>query len=104
MKKSKPIEQVLSDILHNSRDSVVVAFHKHSDQPPAIINPSEEWLDNQDVMNLLHISIRTLHNFRKNGTIPYSRLGQKLYYKRSDIQRILHDNYIMFELRNRKKK
>ncbi len=60
----------------------------------------EDWLDNQDVMQALHISPRTLQTLRSNGTLPYSRIGNKLYYKRSDILRILQDNYTMFKIRN----
>ena len=68
------------------------------------LNPLNDWLDGQDVIQSLHICKRTLHTMRKNGTLPYSRFGRKLFYKRSDIQRILQDNYIMFELRNKNKK
>lgn len=68
----------------------------------ATISPdlSDEWLDSQDILKMLHICSRTLHTMRKNGTLPYSRLGRKFFYKRTDIQRILHDNYIMYKLRN----
>ena len=76
---------------------------KHCAQTPEALNPLEDWLDSYDVIALLHISLRKLHTLRKNGILPYSQLGRKIYHKRSDIQRILHDNYIMFELRNGKK-
>ena len=60
----------------------------------------EDWIDNQDVMQLLHISVRTLQTLRSNGTLPYSRINNKIYYRRQDIQRILADNYTMYRLRN----
>jgi hypothetical protein len=66
--------------------------------------PLEDWLDNQDVMHQLHISPRTLQTLRSNGTLPFSRIGNKLYYRRADIQRILNDNYTMFKLRNNENK
>jgi hypothetical protein len=53
----------------------------------------EDWLDNQAVMHLLHISPRTLLTLRNNGTLPFSRIGNKIYYKRSDINKILQNNY-----------
>ena len=62
--------------------------------------PLDDWIDGQIVMQTLHISPRTLQTLRTNGTLPFSRIGRKLYYKRSDIQRILQDNYIMFKIRN----
>ena len=60
----------------------------------------EDWIDNQDVMRLLHISARTLQTMRTNGTLPYTRISNKIYYRRQDIQRILADNYTMFKMRN----
>ena len=35
------------------------------------IEPLEDWIDNQDVMQLLHISQRTLQTLRSNGTLPF---------------------------------
>lgn len=53
----------------------------------------DNWIDNQDVMQTLHISKRTLQTLRTNGTIPYSKIQGKFYYKASDIEQILQDNY-----------
>lgn len=63
----------------------------------------EDWIDGQDVMQTLHISPRTLQNLRSNGTLPYSRIGNKIYYLRRDILKILSDNYIMYKIRNNDK-
>ncbi len=59
-------------------------------------NPSialSDWIDAQDVMLKLHISARTLQTLRTNGTLPFSRIGGKLYYRISDIETILNNNY-----------
>ena len=53
----------------------------------------DTWLDNQDVLQALHISKRTLQTFRTNGTIRYSKIQGKFYYKVSDIEQLLQDNY-----------
>lgn len=45
----------------------------------------EEWLDNQDVCQLLNISLRTLQSYRDRGTLAYSMIGHKCYYKASDV-------------------
>jgi len=63
----------------------------------------EDWVDSQDVMQALHISPRTLQTLRSNGTLPYSRIGNKIYYLKKDILKILSDNYIMYKLRNNDK-
>mgnify|MGYP000885558397 FL=1 len=44
-----------------------------------------EWLDNQDVCQLLNISLRTLQDYRDRGLLAYSMIGHKCYYKSSDI-------------------
>ena len=55
-------------------------------------------LDGQDVMLKLHISQRTLQTLRSNGTLPFTRIGRKIYYFRRDIERLLKDNYVMYHL------
>ena len=58
-------------------------------------------LDGQDVMQKLHISPRTLQTLRSNGTIPYIKIGHKIYYHRSDIDRVLRSSYVMFKIKER---
>lgn len=53
----------------------------------------EEWIDGQVVMQTLHISVRTLQSLRDNGTLPFSRINGKFYYKVSDIEEMLEKNY-----------
>jgi len=48
-----------------------------------------KWLDNQDVCVLLNISKRTLQTYRDNGTLAYTQIGHKMFYKPEDIKRIL---------------
>lgn len=50
-----------------------------------------EWLDNQDVCQLLSISKRTLQSYRDNGTLPYSQMGHKMLYKPADVEKVLND-------------
>lgn len=56
-------------------------------------NLKNTWIDNQEVMQMLHISQRTLQTLRSNGTIPYSKIRGKFYYKVSDIEKLLQANY-----------
>ena len=53
----------------------------------------DTWIDNQDVLQTLHISKRTLQTFRKNSTLAYSKVQGKFYYKVSDLEELLQDNY-----------
>ena len=49
-----------------------------------------DWLDNQDVCQMLNISPRTLQTIRNNGTLAYSQINRKMYYKSEDVEQILH--------------
>ena len=49
-----------------------------------------DWLDNQDVCQMLNISPRTLQTLRDNGTLAYSQINRKLFYKPVDVERILY--------------
>ena len=53
---------------------------------------NEKWLDNKAVCKLLQISLRTLQSYRDNGTIPFSQIGHKCYYKASDIEQFQTSN------------
>ena len=48
-----------------------------------------DWLDNQDVCQILNISPRTLQTLRQNGTLAYSQIEHKIYYKPDDVERII---------------
>ena len=49
-----------------------------------------DWLDNQEVCQMLNISPRTLQTLRDNGTLAYSQINRKVYYKPEDVKRILY--------------
>jgi hypothetical protein len=54
----------------------------------------EKWLTNNDICQLLHISLRTLQSYRNNGTLPYSQIGHKCYYKTSDVEQLINQSQI----------
>jgi len=45
-----------------------------------------KWYDNQEVCMILRISPRTLQTLRDNGTLPFTQIGRKIYYKPVDVQ------------------
>ncbi len=54
---------------------------------------NETWIDGQDILLALNISQRTLQSLRDSGTLPFSRLNGKFFYKVSDLEAILESNY-----------
>jgi hypothetical protein len=55
---------------------------------------SEIWLDISETCMLLKISKRTLQTYRDNGILSYSQISGKIYFKASDIEVHLQQNYI----------
>lgn len=53
----------------------------------------EDWLDGATVEDMLNISTRTLQHYRTNHMIPYLKIGNKIYYKRSDIEAYMEARY-----------
>lgn len=53
----------------------------------------DTWLDNQQVMQLLNISKRLLQTYRDESVLPFSKVNNKIYYKASDIQKLLEKHY-----------
>lgn len=47
------------------------------------------WLENQEVCAILNISMRTLQTYRDNGTIAYSQIGHKIFYRIEDVEQLL---------------
>ena len=48
-----------------------------------------DWLHNGDVCRLLNISKRTLQTLRDNGTLAYTKIGNRTYYLPEDVERIV---------------
>ncbi len=49
----------------------------------------DKWMDNQDVCHVLNISPRTLQTLRDNGTLAFSKVGNKIYYLPEDVKGIV---------------
>lgn len=53
----------------------------------------ERYLNNKEVCELLHISLRSLQEYRDRGKISYYKLEGKIMYAQSDVYKMLEDNY-----------
>jgi hypothetical protein len=50
----------------------------------------KKWLKSYEVRKLLNISAGTLQNLRINGTLAFTKIGGLMYYKYSDIEKVLN--------------
>ncbi|HJD93131.1 helix-turn-helix domain-containing protein [Bacteroides coprosuis] len=53
----------------------------------------ERYLDNHQVCDMLHISQRTLQDYRDKKRVSFYKLEGKILYKLSDIEQMLEANY-----------
>ena len=71
-----------------------VRFCEFEDRVTRLCRPVEDlglknWLDNQEVCLLLKVSPRTLQTLRDNGTLAYTQICHKTYYKPEDVESII---------------
>ncbi|MFC2121634.1 helix-turn-helix domain-containing protein [Bacteroidota bacterium] len=52
-----------------------------------------KWLSTEEACKFLQVTSRTMQNYRDRGTISFSKVGSKLYYKFSDLEELLMKNY-----------
>ena len=81
-------------ISKNKYEEMVGKLNRLSDRVNEILRKREgkrlsRWLDNQDVCQQRRISPRTLQTLRDNGTLAYSQIGHKIFYKPEDVQSIV---------------
>ena len=75
-----------------------VRFCDFEERMTRVCRPAEDlglknWLDNQEVCDVLRINKKTLQVYRNKGILPFSRIKNKLFYKPEDVQRLLDLNY-----------
>ena len=74
-------------------DELLNSVKETLENNPPILN-GERYLTNNDVANMLHITLRTLQDWRDNGRLTYIQISGKVLYKESDVRRLLEENYI----------
>ncbi|KAA6340895.1 hypothetical protein EZS27_011262 [termite gut metagenome] len=68
----------------------IIDNHVEKNKPSLL---GEQFLDNNEVCEMLHLSSRTLQDYRDKGMIAFYKLEGKILYKMSDIQQMLEKNY-----------
>jgi hypothetical protein len=63
-------------------------------QSKAEEQPEDSWVDSYEVCTFLKISGRTLQRLRSSHAIKYSQIRGKIFYRISEIQRLLNENII----------
>ena len=56
--------------------------------------PEEVLIDNPEFIDYMHISKRTAQTWRDERRIPFIQIGAKIYYKLSDVEKLIEYNTI----------
>lgn len=90
------------EIINCKSDDIILFFEnvdklldliKETFENNSYILNRERFLTNNDVSDMLHISQRTLQDWRDTGKIAYIQISGKVLYKESDVKRLLEENY-----------
>ena len=83
----EPTEELFKEIQERLKELTVILKQKQ------LMSPEELFCDNQEFMQIMNISKRTAQLWRDTGYIGFSQLGNKIYYRITDIQNLLNENY-----------
>ena len=74
--------------IHERLDRIVLRLEERQRS-----DPDQVFFDNQDFCQVMNISKRTAQEWRRKRWISYSHVGNKYYYRLSDILILLHVHY-----------
>jgi excisionase family DNA binding protein len=75
----------------------VAALRKHSESKEL-----KEWLDSQDVCEILGVTKRTVQTLRETGKLGFTMIAHKVYYRREDVKKFLDASLTRKEVQNGK--
>ena len=80
-----------SDLITELKNSLIPELKA---QLSAQFQPKEptEYLTRSEVCKLLKIDMSSLHRWRKEGKIPSYSMGNRVYFKRSEVDAIINQN------------
>lgn len=53
---------------------------------------NKKWLRTKETAKYLNISTTQVHELKRNGILPFSKIGGTLYFKKQDIDQLLEAN------------
>lgn len=62
--------------------------------------PDQVWYDNQEFLQIMNISKRTAAYWRTENVIAYSQVGNKIYFRLSDIMDLLEKSIVPAKFSN----
>ncbi|MDD2381665.1 MAG: helix-turn-helix domain-containing protein [Mariniphaga sp.] len=87
-----PTEIVTTDDLRELKIDLLNEFRKMLKEHHG--QPAKKWLKSYEVRELLNISPGTLQNLRDDGTLPFTKIGEVMFYDYQDIKNMLTESQI----------
>ena len=78
-------EQITDAILKGVKQQLEELKKQYQPKEP------EEYLSRSEVAKLLKVDISTIHNWGKAGKLKRHGLGNRVYYKRSEVERAIQE-------------
>lgn len=88
MKNDMVIQQDLENLKYEMLKKIG-ELRKLLEQIVAMFNSPRQWLKSYEVRELMGILGGTLQNMRNNGTPAHKKVGGLMYYKYSDILKLM---------------
>jgi DNA-binding MarR family transcriptional regulator len=85
------VEILTKEDLENFRIAIISDITEILDKKATT---NKKWLKSYEVRKLLNISAGTLQAMRSNKTISYTKIGNILFYKYEDIEKLMRSNKI----------
>ncbi len=79
--------------LQSQLEEMIANLEELNSKFETLQNPFEQFYDNDTFIELMQISKRTAQNWRDEGMIGYSKVHNKIYYRMSDIQKLLNEHF-----------
>jgi len=84
---NEDILKLLDTIVSIKNELLYIREHFHP------LLQGEIYLTGEQVCDILHISKRTLQQYRDDGLIPFIKLERKILFRETDIFKVLEENY-----------
>jgi excisionase family DNA binding protein len=62
--------------------------------PTEKLTEGDQWCNTAEVCKILKVSKRTVQNLRDKFILPYTRVGRKILFRLSDVNKLLEKNYV----------
>ena len=91
MEKIQFIGTSPSDLITELKNSLIPELTAQLSAQFQPIQPTE-YLTRSEVCKLLKIDLSSLHRWRKEGKLPSYGMGNRVYFKRSEVEQIINKN------------